>query len=179
MHADQSYSLTCMTCMMHLTLTQGDIATALRGMLSRTSGVERYCSLTLSVRNDDTNDDEIQRATAHFLAKCQQLGISEHIIHVAERGDQENRLHLQTMISGEWCTTKCNTAEMKKMVSMEKILTRSYNCAVVVYKLDENGSMESLCGCDDRVVHFMFNTSVLYSNRNGRLFVGTRWKIKN
>jgi hypothetical protein len=79
---------------------QGDIATALRGMLSRTSGVERYCSLTLSVRNDDMNDDEIQRATA-LLAKFKQLGISEHIICVAERGDQENRLHLQTMISGE------------------------------------------------------------------------------
>jgi hypothetical protein len=97
------------------------------------------------------NDDEIQRATA-FLAKFKQLGISEHIICVAERGDQENRLHLQTMISGEWCTRKCNTAEMKKVVNMEKIFTQSYNCAVVVHKLDENRSMESVCGCDDRVV---------------------------
>jgi hypothetical protein len=126
---------------------QGDIASALRGMLSRTGGIERYCSLTLSVRNDDMTDEEIQRATT-FLEKFKSLGISEHIISVAERGDQENHLHLQSMISGEWCTRKCNTAEMKKVVNMEKIFSRSYNCAVVVHKLDENRSMESICGCD-------------------------------
>jgi hypothetical protein len=60
------------------------------------------------------------------------------------------------------------------VVNMEKTFTRSYNCAVVVHKLDENRSMESVCGCDDRVVHFMFNTSALHSNRNGRVCVGTR-----
>jgi hypothetical protein len=123
-------------------------------MISRTSGVERYCSLTLSVRNDDISDDEIERATA-FLTKLKTLGISEHIICVAERGDQENRLHLQTMISGEWCTRKCNTAEMKKVINMEKIFNRSYNCAVVIHKLDENRSMESVCGCDACVIQLV------------------------
>jgi hypothetical protein len=96
-------------------------------------------------------DDEIQRATT-FLEKFKTLGISEHIVSVAERGDQENHLHLQSMISGEWCTRKCNTAEMKKVVNMEKIFSRSYNCAVVVHKLDENRSMESICGCDACVI---------------------------
>jgi hypothetical protein len=48
---------------------------------------------------------------------------------------------------GESCTRKCNTAEMKKVVNMETNFSRSY-CAVVVHKLDENRSMESICGCD-------------------------------
>jgi hypothetical protein len=92
------------------------------------------------------NEDEIQRSV-DFLEKLRAIGISEHIMCAAERGDQENRLHLQSMLSGEWCIRKCNTPAMKQVIQKEKIFTRAFNCCVVVHKLDENRSMESLMGC--------------------------------
>jgi hypothetical protein len=115
-------------------------------MMSSTAGVERYCSLTLSVRQDDMNEDEMQRAV-DFFEKIRSLGLSEHISSCAERGDQENRLHLQTMMSGEWCPRKCNTLAMKTIIAKQKIFTRGFNCCVNIQKTDENRSMESLCGC--------------------------------
>jgi hypothetical protein len=91
-------------------------------------------------------DDEVQKSV-DFFEKIRALGLCEHIISCAERGDQENRLHLQTMLSGEWCTRKCNTLAMKAVISKEKIFKRSFNWSVTVHKLAANRSMESLCGC--------------------------------
>jgi hypothetical protein len=47
---------------------QDDIAKSLRRMMSTSAGVVWYFSLTLSVRQDDMNDDEMQKAV-DFLTK--------------------------------------------------------------------------------------------------------------
>jgi hypothetical protein len=55
-----------------------------------------------------------------FLDKVRALGLCEHILSCAERGDQQNRLHLRTMMSGEWCTRECNTLAIKTVINKEK-----------------------------------------------------------
>jgi hypothetical protein len=56
-------------------------------MMSSTAGVVRYLSLTLSVRQDDMSDEEMEKAV-QFFEKIRALGLCEHIISCAERGDQ-------------------------------------------------------------------------------------------
>jgi hypothetical protein len=131
---------------------QSNVDAKLRAMLSSTGGVERYLSLTLAVRGDDMTAEEFQRAS-EFLSKLHTLGISDHIMSCAERGDQENRLHLQSMLSGEWCTRKCNTNAMKIVIDTEKVFKRPYICSVVVHKADENRNKEALMGCDVTRLH--------------------------
>lgn len=125
---------------------QSDVDILLRGMLGGTADVENYCSLTLSVRGEDLDQSEIERAT-EFFTHLKTIGLSEHIISVAERGDQEDRLHLQTMISGDWSMRKCNTVEMKKVIDKQNIFKRPYILKVQMHKLDENRTRLSLCGC--------------------------------
>lgn len=91
-------------------------------------------------------DTEMKRA-CEFFDHIQSIGLTEHIICVAERGDQEERLHLQTMMSGDWSMRKCNTVEFKKIVDKQKIFSRPYHLKVQMHKLDESRTMHSLCGC--------------------------------
>ena len=84
------------------------MTTLLKGMLSSTAGLKKSMSLTLSVRGDDINDDEIDRAT-EFLHSMQAAQIAEDHICVAERGDQKNYFHLQIVISSDWSPSKAIT----------------------------------------------------------------------
>ena len=73
---------------------------------------------------------------------------TERAHHIfAESGDQEGRLHLQTMIPGDWSMRKCNTVVMKKVIDKQKINKRPYILKVQMHKLDENRTRLSLCGC--------------------------------
>ena len=76
---------------------QSIVSKALKYMLSSTAGAKKMMSLTLSVRGDDINDEEIERAT-DFLKGTQEAGIAQDVICVAERGDQKNHLHLLSLI---------------------------------------------------------------------------------
>jgi hypothetical protein len=124
---------------------QSDAITGVRRMMSTTAGVIQYLSLTLAVRQDDISHDEVERATA-FFEKLSDCGLCANIMSVTERGDKEDRLHLQSMLSGEWSAHKATQPAMKKVIDGAKIFKRAYHCATVLHKVDENRSMESLCG---------------------------------
>ena len=143
---------------------QTDADLLLRGMLCATAHVENYCSLTLAIKGEDISVEEMERATA-FFEHLKYIGLSQHIISVAERGergDQEGRLHLQTMISGDWSTCKCNTVEMKKVIDKQKIFKRPCIVKVQIHKLDENRTRLSLCGCANPLSDNWFRIAIYF-----------------
>jgi hypothetical protein len=130
------------------------------------SDVRRIMSLTVSVREGDVSDTEVEMCK-EVLILMQQLGIAEDIIMTTERGDQEEHLHMQAMLHGPFKMRKGQSQAMKDILIKRQCFERSFAVCVKIHKLSESVTWKSMAGCV-QIAHgasaFIFRYLSIYTN---------------
>ena len=109
------------------------------------SDVRRIMSLTLSVREGDVSDAEVE-ACKDVLILMHQLGVAEDIIMTLERGDAEDHVHMQGMLHGPFKARKGQSNLMKEIFEKRKCFERGVHCCVKVHKPRESMQWKSMAG---------------------------------
>jgi hypothetical protein len=110
------------------------------------SDVRRIMSLTLSVREADVSDTEVERCK-EVLQLMRQLSVAEDIIMTTERGEHEEHLHMQAMLHGPFKLRKEMSKAMKEVFVKKQCFERAFTCCVRVHKPSESISWKSMAGC--------------------------------
>ena len=77
--------------------------------------------------------DLFKTETDPATSKCESGLLWNRVHDLLFRRAMVERLHLQTMMSGDWSMRKCNTVEMKKVIDKQKIFARPYNLKVQMH----------------------------------------------
>jgi hypothetical protein len=118
------------------------------------SDVRRILSLTISVREADVSDTEIELCK-QVLTLMSQLGVAEDVIMTTERGDAEDHLHMQAMLHGPFKMRKGQSAAMKDILVKSKCFDRSFAVMVKIHKLTADVTWKSMAGCGFVSCHLM------------------------